>query len=77
MHELSVITVGSGPRLTGYDRALLPSIVDIFVLEHCYAAVATKSERRSKRRGVTSIPPLHVLTVPTINMGGWIFRAVG
>ena len=44
-------TFGSSPRLTGYDRALLPRIVDIFVLEHCYAAVAARKERRSKRKG--------------------------
>ena len=44
-------TFGSSPRITGYDRALLPRIVDSFVLERCDAAVATRTERRSKRKG--------------------------
>ena len=35
----SSLTFGSSPRLSGYDRPLHPRIVDIFVLEHCYASV--------------------------------------
>ena len=42
----SSITFGSSPRLSGYDRALHPRIVDIFVVEHCYAAVAWRSKLR-------------------------------
>ena len=53
----SSLTFGSSPRLSGYDRALHPRMVDIFVLDHCHAAVAARTERRSKRkRGVTNIP---------------------
>ena len=36
----SSLTFGSSPRLSGYDGALHPRIVDIFVLEHCCAVVA-------------------------------------
>ena len=39
----SSITFGSSPRLSGYDRALHPRIVDIFVLEHCYDTAAGRS----------------------------------
>ena len=35
----SSLTFGSSPRLSGYDRASHPKTIDIFVLEHCYAAV--------------------------------------
>ena len=46
-------TFAPGPSLTGYDRASLSRIADIFVLEHCYAAVAARTQRRPKRTGVT------------------------
>ena len=36
----SSLTFGSSPRLLGYGGALHPRIVGIFVLEHCYAALA-------------------------------------
>ena len=53
-------TFGSSTILTGYDRAVLPRIVAIFVLETCYAAVAARSKRRSKRKGrVTKIYNSH------------------
>ena len=51
MLEPYVHTFGSSPRLTGYDRALHLRIINIFVLEHCYAAAAARSECRSKRNG--------------------------
>ena len=38
------------PILTGYDRALFPRIVDIVVFEQCYAALAARTECRSKRK---------------------------
>ena len=39
----SSLTFDFSPRLSGYGRALHPRIVDIFVLEHCYAAVAGRT----------------------------------
>ena len=38
--EPYVDTFGCSLRLTGYDRNLLSNIVDMFVLEHCDAAIA-------------------------------------
>ena len=38
------------PRLTGYDRAIFPRIFDIFLFEHCYAAVAARTGRRLNRK---------------------------
>ena len=43
------LTFGSSPRFSGYDRALHPRIVDIFVLEHCCAAFAAVEPRVVQR----------------------------
>ena len=57
-------TFGSSLRLTGHDRAILPRIVDIFVLEHLYAVVTARAERHSERRRVSDIHSSYVFTVP-------------
>ena len=46
----SSLTFGSTPRLSSYDRSLHPRIVDIFVLEHCYADVAAVEPSVVRRR---------------------------
>ena len=51
MLEPYVHTFGPFPRLTEYDRGLFLSMADIFVLDHCYAAVAAGTERHLKRKG--------------------------
>ena len=50
----SSLTFGSSPTISGYDGALNPRIVDIFVLEQCYhicCCCCCRTERRSKRKG--------------------------
>ena len=68
-------TPSAPARLSGYDRAFLPRIVHIFVLERWYAAVASRTKLRSKGRGVTNtgIPFISSPFRPAIWLVGLLF----
>ena len=58
----SSLTFGSSPRISGYDGVLHPRMVDIFVLEHCYAAAPAVEPSSFKVEGGGKKYTLHFMS---------------